>query len=380
VSGRSISDVPVYLNNNRYGMDMSSEMGEYIFEDLIRGEQYSVRPVKRDDIHDGLNILDMIVLLKHLTGMDVIDNPYQLFAADVDRNDVVNILDLYYLRNVLIGLENKFPSNLSWDFIASLDADHQYTIDELVDMSSVLKIDTFRSAQREQVFTGIKLGDLDFNGNNSGVNIRSVLSVLELNVQESASDQVEIILPDNIQLEGLQFSLLINENTAIDIVNNAEEYAGWRMYRAENNTINFQYVNLTGSRNENLQLNIKGGLDAFAKAVMLDNKEQQALAQDNSGNKYSIDIRSVGVAHLGARIYPNPADEVLMLYVDGQFEDDQEIGIIIYDQIGRLVLSQTAFNNKDGIIIEIENLASGQYSIATKLNKKLIKTQKFIKL
>ena len=66
---------------------------------------------------NGVSTIDIIFISKHILGIQLLDSPYKLLAADVNRSNTVSTLDLIHLRKVILGVSQGFPNNESWRYV-----------------------------------------------------------------------------------------------------------------------------------------------------------------------------------------------------------------------------------------------------------------------
>lgn len=97
-------------------MMMTESDGLYHF-DLETEQAYQVTPYSPDDYLNGVSTLDLILISKHILGVDPIDSPYKIIAADINHSNTVSTLDLVHLRKAILGITTAFPNNESWRFI-----------------------------------------------------------------------------------------------------------------------------------------------------------------------------------------------------------------------------------------------------------------------
>ncbi len=171
---QSIEEVKVELTSTTF--DMTDGNGNYAFADMPIGGDYNVAPVKNDDHMNGVSTLDLIIIQRHILGIETLDSPYQLLAADVNSSEGVNGIDLVELRKLILGIYTEFPDNTSWRFV---DAEYQFAdahnpwltqiaeTYDIVGLSSDMDID----------FVGVKVGDVNgdiaFNAQDQAVDTRS---------------------------------------------------------------------------------------------------------------------------------------------------------------------------------------------------------------
>ena len=68
---------------------------------------------------DGVTVTDIVLLHRHIIGIEAFSNPYQLIAADVNNDGKVSTRDIVELQRMLIGIQPDFLNNSSWRFVCS---------------------------------------------------------------------------------------------------------------------------------------------------------------------------------------------------------------------------------------------------------------------
>lgn len=101
-----------------FGSINSDKIGEYIFVDLPEGEDYKLRPIKNDDISNGVSTADIVLMQKHILGLQRFNSVYQYIAADVNNSHSITAADISELRKLILGITNTFSNGTeSWSFI-----------------------------------------------------------------------------------------------------------------------------------------------------------------------------------------------------------------------------------------------------------------------
>ena len=74
---------------------------------------------QKDDIAlNGVSTLDLVLMQKHILGIDPFDSAYKVIASDVDNNEKVTAADLVNLRRIILGIEDEFSNGQSsWRFV-----------------------------------------------------------------------------------------------------------------------------------------------------------------------------------------------------------------------------------------------------------------------
>lgn len=140
--------------------DMTDGEGIYAFNNMPMGGSYVIEPNKDTEYLNGVSTLDLIFMQRHILGLERLDSPYKLIAADADNSQDITAIDLIELRKLILGVYQELPENTSWRFV---DALYQFQDPqnpwlnafpedyEIQSLSTDMKID----------FVGIKIGDVN---------------------------------------------------------------------------------------------------------------------------------------------------------------------------------------------------------------------------
>lgn len=144
---RSIPDVMVELvcGDTTY-FTLTDEYGEFVLNiTFIDEEDCVVNFSKQDEVMNGINVLDIVLIRRDILGLQMLDD-WQRLAADVNDDGVVNVLDIVVLRRLILGIYDELPNIDPWLF--SLESD---VVELRADNDLFLEV------------TGLKMGDLDYN-------------------------------------------------------------------------------------------------------------------------------------------------------------------------------------------------------------------------
>ncbi len=206
-TGKPVAEIPVTLSGDGFtAVAECAADGHYVFEDVPAGNYYTLRPENNAKWLNGLTTFDLVLITKHILGLDTLDTPFQLIAADANRSGTVTTFDIVQFRKVILGLADTVPGNTSWRFV---DASYVFP-DPANPFGAVFpeKITagnlTGNQAQRD--FTAVKLGDI--NNSADAVDPRHAPDTLLLGVSVVPSQTaIEVRLENWPLLEGFQFEL-----------------------------------------------------------------------------------------------------------------------------------------------------------------------------
>ena len=216
-AGVGIANVPVNLDNNgtwNYNPTTTNEEGNYYFHDLEYALDYVVYPEQNENHRNGVSTLDIILISRHLIGLQTLGSPYKMIAADVDNSGSISTFDLLAIQRLILYIDLAFANNTSWRFVPD---DHVFS-DLANPWSStfpeeVLIEGLFNTAMID--FIGIKVGDVSGNAKtdfNTTASDRSNPKTLNLSVAESLISPEEeytldIRAQDLKELYGYQMAL-----------------------------------------------------------------------------------------------------------------------------------------------------------------------------
>lgn len=160
--GEPIAGVPVALSGNASNVDTTDADGLFMFYNFVHGLDYSFTPSLDEAPLNGVSTLDMILISRHILGIQPLDSPYKRIAADTNGSGHITALDLIQLRRMILGIETGFDQVDSWRFV-----DAAYTFPDPAnpwteEFPEVIHLDDLSMAfNMDQDFIAIKIGDVN---------------------------------------------------------------------------------------------------------------------------------------------------------------------------------------------------------------------------
>jgi hypothetical protein len=106
LTGGGVQTVPTNVN------------GEYQFNNLASGNNYTVTPGKSGGVGNSISAFDAAQVLQHTVGIITLDANQQK-AADVSNNGSVSSFDAALILQYTVGIIDTFPVGRSWGFVPS---------------------------------------------------------------------------------------------------------------------------------------------------------------------------------------------------------------------------------------------------------------------
>ncbi|MEM0992054.1 MAG: dockerin type I domain-containing protein, partial [Bacteroidota bacterium] len=113
----TLEGVEVQISGNAEDYKYTGKSGNFQFGGLAAGLDYSITPYKNDDVLNGVTTLDIVLISKHILGIDPLGDPYQIIAADVNNSGSITTFDMVALRRLILGMDQELKTNTSWRFI-----------------------------------------------------------------------------------------------------------------------------------------------------------------------------------------------------------------------------------------------------------------------
>lgn len=111
-----VMDVQVNINGTA-DSTLTDAQGQYSFQDLSTGNDFTLLPHLDDQLLQGVTTFDLVLITKHILGVTPLDSPYKIIAADVNNSTSVTTLDMVFLQRAILLLDDHFPNNQSYRFV-----------------------------------------------------------------------------------------------------------------------------------------------------------------------------------------------------------------------------------------------------------------------
>ena len=155
-AGEALSNVRVDIGNRS---TITDNQGRFSLDQLPTDIGLTVIPSNDENAANGVSSLDIILVTRHILGLQSFTDPYQLIAADVNNSGSISAADLVGIQRVVLNLASEFDGQPSWIYVPS-DADLSAST-----IRSGVQTSVSLGASEENVenlnFIGVKIGDLN---------------------------------------------------------------------------------------------------------------------------------------------------------------------------------------------------------------------------
>lgn len=162
--GTAMPNVLVKLTGGVTANTRTDASGNYTFSGLSIGQNYTVTPERDTNDVNGITTFDLSLINKHVLGLDTLDSPWKIVAADANASKGVSTIDIVEGRKVLLGLNQAFPLMPSWRFFPGTttftDPLNPYSGNG---PSEFLQYPNLQQNVTDADFKGVKTGDVNNN-------------------------------------------------------------------------------------------------------------------------------------------------------------------------------------------------------------------------
>ena len=186
--------------------------GHYLFS-LNKGADYTITPEKNVNPLNGVSTFDLVLISKHILGIQSFDSPYKYIAADINNSGSITAFDMVQLRQLILNITTEFPNNTSWRFV---DAAHQFGTAPLADnFNEFISINDLAADMINIDFVGVKVGDVNGNAQPNSLTtaeVRNTAGTLNLTtanqyVEAGQTVSVPFTSADMATVAGYQFTM-----------------------------------------------------------------------------------------------------------------------------------------------------------------------------
>ena len=195
---------------------------------------FTIAPEKDDNPLNGVTTYDLVLISKHILGIEPLNSPYKMIAADANKSGSITTFDIVEVRKLILGIYSELPNNTAWRFVdksfvfPNLNNPFQTAFPELVSVADAM------TSQWGKDFAGVKIGDVNNTAvanvmmqaeeRTAGTAMFDVYSSPSANGAGSgdrevkAGEEFEVTFRAAQQLKGFQFTMLLNGLEAVGAV------------------------------------------------------------------------------------------------------------------------------------------------------------------
>lgn len=351
--------------------------GQYAFDNMQIGGTYKVMPKKNINPLNGVSTLDLLLIQKHILGVQTLNSPYKIIAADINKSNDVSSVDLVELRKLILGVYENFQENESWRFIPR---DFKFkNISNPFDGGLVEyhSINSFTSNVTAD-FVGIKVGDVNgtvtpnqlMGAEQRSLDKEAIFAVKEQSFKANDIIKVPVYADQVLNLLGYQFTMSFDTKALqlLDIVPHAKDMtlSNFGTQQLSKGLLTTSFGNLNGIVKENkamFTLILKAAkTGTLADALFINSKVTTAEAYGLNNEVLNVRLSVIGDTTESVTLMQNnPNPFVSQTRIGFVLAKAADASINIFDINGRVVKHiegnyQKGYNE---VILRKQDLVSG---------------------
>ncbi len=366
-----VQGVDVELSGAGSNAATTDANGQYSFNVPTPGGDYTITPSLLTDAGNGVSTLDAVLITRHILGLQPLDSPYKMIAADANKSGTISTLDVVAVRKVILLQEEGFPGNTSWRFV---DASFVFPNPQDPFSSGFPEVINYNNVTEDILFAdfvAIKVGDVNnsaqTNADGAAVEVNSAETFVlrTADKQVKAGEQVAVTFSaDNMDVLGYQFTLNFDkealelvdvqsgvateENLGLSLLNEGAVTVSWNGEAKD--ATQFTLV-FKAAQNVNL-----------SEALTLNSRYTKAEAYNLNGEVINVALAfNNDVVANGFELYqntPNPFAEATTIGFN--LPEAGEVSLKVYDMSGKVVLLRKVAGQKgyNEIVLNAETLGA----------------------
>lgn len=149
------------LSGNPNVPPVLTDANGYYELEIPEGEDATISPFNDSYPLNGVSTFDKVLLNNHIMGVQQLNSPYKLIAADVNRSNSLTSFDGVELEKLITGIITNFENNTSWRFVSASFAFSDPANPFNSAFPQVANIDDINADVSGLNFIAIKVGDLN---------------------------------------------------------------------------------------------------------------------------------------------------------------------------------------------------------------------------
>ena len=129
----------------------------------IPPSEVTITPSNDANPLNGVSTFDMVKIQEFIDGITPFSSPYQWIAADANRDNVVDTLDVLECKKLILGVYTQLPNNTSWRFV---DKNHVFPSPYplSVPFPESITVNSINLPAIDPEFVGVKICDVSCAG------------------------------------------------------------------------------------------------------------------------------------------------------------------------------------------------------------------------
>jgi hypothetical protein len=302
----------------------------------------TITPVKDDNPLNGVTTYDLVLISKHILGIEPLSTPYKMIAADANKSNSITTFDIVELRKLVLGIYTELPNNTSWRFI---DKSQQFANPNnpfTAPLKENISVANALANMTSENFVGVKVGDV--NGTavaNSAMQADDrTTGTLLFDVQDrdvAAGEVFDVTFRASDKSQGYQMTLNLNGLSVAGIVKSD-------VVNENNFGIFADALTVSVDGSETFTVTFKAEkAGKLSEMVGVSSRITKAEGYSLTDGRMDVALRFDGktIAGVGFELYQNqPNPFVNKTFIGFHLPEATAATLTVYDETGRVVFTQ----------------------------------------
>ena len=312
----------------------------------------TITPTKADNPLNGVSTYDLVLMTKHILGLDPLPTPYKMIAADANRSGSITTFDIVEFRKLILGIYTELPNNTSWRFV-----DKAYTFPTPANpfqsqFPENISIQDIQADRLTEDFVGVKIGDV--NGTVVANSLQSAdertynTMLFDVDDREVVAGEVLTVpFKGNETVQGYQFTLQLSGLEVVDVSGNGHiKTSNFGVFEHALTT------SVDGSDNEFTVTFRAAKAGRLSEMMSVSGSITKAEAYSLSSEHLDIAIRfasasGTSIQGVGFELYQNqPNPFVNKTMIGFHLPEATDATLNVFDETGRLIWTRSGSFSK----------------------------------
>ena len=314
------------------------------------GANFTVTPVKDGNYLNGVDMLDVLKIQRHILGLEPLTSPYRMIAADVNNTGSITSSDIVELRKLILGAYTALPNVASYRFV-----DKSYVfpnpnnpfVPAFPEMISVAQI---QNDKMDANFEAAKMGDVTGNAtfntimsSDDRTNGTLLFDIADRKVAKGEEFTVDFTAAERVL--GYQFTMNTKGLNIVDVVPGAGMDMNNFAVFVQRGAMTTVVEDAAAKASFSVKF-VATEAGELSKMLSVSSAITKAVAYTNETERYDVGFRFNGqggtvISGVGFELYQNQPNPFINTTVVGfHLPEAASATMTVYDELGRTLFTQ----------------------------------------